>query len=219
MADSLLRVRAGQAEPVDEVLSGVSHGGAVHMETGRSGEPHFQVTVTQPQGGAQAYGDAEAQALSQWDHEAHHDPDNLLEEADAEPHHGHSRPYQLLTVLGLVALAVLTLVFDADIGFTSLTIGLLLALIAPNLQKRATGQITWPEILLICGVSTYVAVMEEMGTIDYVGHSVAGLASPLVAALLLCLIGAIVSAFASSTAACSGRSFRWPCRSFRAARV
>jgi di/tricarboxylate transporter len=42
--------------------------------------------------------------------------------------------------------------------------------------------------------------MEEMGTIDYVGHSVAGLASPLVAALLLCLIGAIVSAFASSTA-------------------
>ncbi len=100
----------------------------------------------------------------------------------------------------LVALAVLTLGFDADIGFTSLTIGLLLALIAPNLQKRATGQITWPEILLICGVSTYVAVMEEMGTIDYVGHSVAGLASPLVAALLLCLIGAIVSAFASSTA-------------------
>jgi di/tricarboxylate transporter len=195
----LLRVRAGQ-EPVDEVLSGVSHGGAVHMETGRSGEPHFQVTVTQPQGGAQAYGDAEAQALSEWDHEAHHDPDNLLEEADAEPHHGHSRPYQLLTVLGLVALAVLTLVFDADIGFTSLTIGLLLALIAPNLQKRATGQITWPEILLICGVSTYVAVMEEMGTIDYVGDSVAGLASPLIAALLLCLIGAIVSAFASSTA-------------------
>jgi di/tricarboxylate transporter len=196
----LLRERAGQAEPVDEVLSEVSAGGAVHVETGRSGEPHVQVTVTPPQGGAQHYGDAEAQALSEWEHEAHHDPDNLLEEPDAEPHHGHSRPYQLLTVLGLVALAVLTLVFDADIGFTSLTIGLLLALIAPNLQKRATSQITWPEILLICGVSTYVAVMEEMGTIDYVGDSVAGLASPLIAALLLCLIGAIVSAFASSTA-------------------
>ena len=39
-----------------------------------------------------------------------------------------------------------------------------------------------------------------MGTIDYVGDSVAGLASPLIAALLLCIIGAIVSAFASSTA-------------------
>ena len=39
-----------------------------------------------------------------------------------------------------------------------------------------------------------------MGTIDFVGNSVAGLASPLTAALLLCFIGAVVSAFASSTA-------------------
>ncbi len=195
----LLKQRAGQADAVDQVLSEASAGGAVHV-AGTPGDPHIQVTVAQPQGGAQIYGDAEAQALSEWKHESHDDPDNLLEEADAEPHHGHSRPYQMLTVLGLVVLAVLTLVFDADIGFTSLTIGLVLALIAPNMQKRATGQITWPEILLICGVSTYVAVMEEMGTIDYVGDSVAGLASPLIAALLLCLIGAIVSAFASSTA-------------------
>jgi di/tricarboxylate transporter len=196
----LLRQRAGQEQAIDKVLTEATAGGPVHLERGPAGEPHIQVTVAQPQGGAQIYGDAEAQALSEWQHEARDDPDNLLEEPDAEPHHGHSRPYQMLTVLGLVALAVLTLVFDADIGFTSLTIGLLLALIAPNMQKRATGQITWPEILLICGVSTYVAVMEEMGTIDYVGDSVAGLASPLIAALLLCLIGAIVSAFASSTA-------------------
>ena len=95
---------------------------------------------------------------------------------------------------------MLTLAFDTDIGFTALTIGLVLALVSPHVQKRAVGQITWPEILLIVGVSTYVGVLQRMGTIDYVGESVAGLASPLVAALLLCLIGAIVSAFASSTA-------------------
>ena len=71
---------------------------------------------------------------------------------------------------------------------------------APNLQKRAMGQVAWPEIMLIVGVSTYVVVLEKMGTISFVGNSVAGLASPLLAALLLCLIGAIVSAFASSTA-------------------
>jgi len=43
-------------------------------------------------------------------------------------------------------------------------------------------------------------VLDKMGTIDFVGHSVAGLASPLAAALLLCFVGAVVSAFASSTA-------------------
>ncbi|MEF7617495.1 SLC13 family permease [Aquincola sp. MAHUQ-54] len=111
-----------------------------------------------------------------------------------------SRAYQAATVAGLLALAVLTLFFKLDIGFVSITIGLLLTLMAPDLQKGALSQVSWPEIMLIVGVSTYVGVMDKMGTIDFVGHSVAGLTSPLMAALLLCFVGAVVSAFASSTA-------------------
>jgi di/tricarboxylate transporter len=174
-------------------------GGRRHTEAAVT-PPH--VSVTTPQGGAGAYGDAEGQAMTEWRHEADNDPDNLLsDEPQPEPiDMKHSRPYQILTLLGLAALAVLTLGFDTDIGFTALTIGFVLSLVRPHMQKRAVGQITWPEILLIVGVSTYVGVLQGMGTIDYVGESVAGLASPLVAALLLCLIGAIVSAFASSTA-------------------
>lgn len=107
---------------------------------------------------------------------------------------------QWATVIGLLALAVLTLFYKQDIGFVSITIGLLLTLAAPQLQKGALGQVSWPEIMLIVGVSTYVGVMQKMGTIDFVGHSVAGLTSPLMAALLLCVVGAVVSAFASSTA-------------------
>lgn len=105
-----------------------------------------------------------------------------------------------LTVFGIILLAVLTLAYNMDIGFVAITIGLALSLLAPNRQKRAVGQVTWPEILLITGVSTYVAVLEKMGTIDWVGLGVADLTSPLTAALLLCFIGAVVSAFASSTA-------------------
>ncbi len=44
----------------------------------------------------------------------------------------------------LVALAVLTLYFKLDIGFVSLTIALALTLIAPDLQKRALGRVSWP---------------------------------------------------------------------------
>ncbi|MEN3275701.1 MAG: hypothetical protein V7631_1491 [Massilia sp.] len=107
---------------------------------------------------------------------------------------------QLATVFGLVALAVATLVYKLDIGFVAITIGLLLSMMAPQVQKRAIGQVSWPEVMLIVGVSTYVGVMEKMGTISFVGTSVASLTSPLMVALLLCFVGAIVSAFASSTA-------------------
>ena len=127
------------------------------------------------------------------------DASSVMEVPSTEPE-TQSKPYRILTVIGLVALAVLTLAFNLDIGFVAITIGLVLSLIAPNLQKRAMGQVSWPEIVLITGVSTYVGVLQAMGTIDFVGHSVAGLTSPLIAALLLCFIGGVVSAFASSTA-------------------
>ena len=126
--------------------------------------------------------------------------ESSLESEPADSASQGSKPHQLITIAGLIALAVLTLVFKLDIGFVSITIGLLLTCMAPNLQKRALSQVSWPEIMLIVGVCTYVGVLEKMGTIDFVGHSVAGLTSPLVAALLLCFVGAVVSAFASSTA-------------------
>ena len=161
--------------------------------------PHIE--ITRPQTGVQVYGDAETEALTEeLALETGQRANALATEDTAAGGAPTSRPYQLATIAGIVGLAVLTLAFNLDIGLTAITIGLVLSLMAPNLQKRAMGQVTWPEIMLITGVSTYVVVLEKMGTITFVGDSVAGLASPLLAALLLCLIGAVVSAFASSTA-------------------
>jgi len=158
------------------------------------------VAVTVPQAGPQVYGDAESEALTEERMLSGHRDDPLatggVTDKPAEGPHW----YRVLTLAGILLLAVLTLAFNLDIGFVAITIGLGLSLIAPNLQKRAMGQVSWPEIMLITGVSTYVVVLEKMGTISFVGDSVAGLASPMLAALLLCFIGAVVSAFASSTA-------------------
>jgi di/tricarboxylate transporter len=158
------------------------------------------INVTRAQEGPQVFGDAEATAQSERAEEIRKGPDSMLESQHAEAASPTQRAYQWITLLGLIVLAVLTLVFKLDIGFVSISIALVLTLMAPNLQKRALGQVSWPEIMLIVGVSTYVGVLQKMGTIDFVGNSVAGLASPLIAALLLCFIGAVVSAFASSTA-------------------
>jgi di/tricarboxylate transporter len=162
--------------------------------------PHVQIAV--PQSGPQIFGDSEAEALSEEIAlETGQKPNRSITERPVEePETPEGGLYQIVTLFGLVALAVLVLAFNLDIGFVAITIGLGLSLIAPTLQKRAMGQVAWPEIMLITGVSTYVVVLEKMGTISYVGDSVAGLASPLLAALLLCFIGAVVSAFASSTA-------------------
>jgi di/tricarboxylate transporter len=185
----LLRRRAEVAEGPEAAAAG----------DGRPApEPRSRVLASSPQQGAQVYGDAELEARTE-ERELERAPGEASEAAEDEQPPP-SRPYQLLTVAGILTLAGLTLFFELDIGFVAITIGLVLSLIAPQLQKRAVGQVPWPEILLITGVGTYVGVLDEMGTIDYVGESVADLASPLLVALLLCFIGAVVSAFASSTA-------------------
>lgn len=160
--------------------------------------PH--VEIARPATGPQIFGDSEAEALSRRiGAEAGGSSNKLVAEVE-EGNEPEGTLYQMVTLAGLVALAVLVLVFNQDIGFVALTIGLGLALWAPTMQKRAMAQVAWPEIMLITGVSTYVAVLEHMGTIDFVGDSVAGMASPLLAALVLFFVGAVVSAFASSTA-------------------
>jgi di/tricarboxylate transporter len=107
---------------------------------------------------------------------------------------------QLVTILGLIALAVISLGFKVDVGFVSITIAIVLALVSPAAQKGAVNKISWSTVLLICGMLTFVGVLEEAGTIKFVSSGVANLGMPLLAALLICYIGAIVSAFASSTA-------------------
>jgi Na+/H+ antiporter NhaD/arsenite permease-like protein len=107
---------------------------------------------------------------------------------------------QIATLVGLAALALFSLVLDLDVGFISMTVAVVLALLSPKAQKGAISQISWSTVLLIGGVLTFVGVLQEAGTVEYVGNAVAGLGMPLLVALLLCYIGAIVSAFASSTA-------------------
>ena len=107
---------------------------------------------------------------------------------------------QILTLVGLAVLAVLALVFKLDIGFVAITVAVVLALFSAAKHKGAVSQISWSTVLLIAGVLTFVFVLQEAGTIDYVGDAVTGLGVPLLVALLLCYIGGVVSAFASSTA-------------------
>jgi di/tricarboxylate transporter len=105
----------------------------------------------------------------------------------------------VLTLLGLAALAVGALAFGLDVGFTALAVAALLSLASPASAKAAVGQVAWPTVLLICGIVTFVSLMEKVGTIDWLGNLVTTIGSPLLAAIIICLIGAVVSAFASTT--------------------
>jgi di/tricarboxylate transporter len=105
---------------------------------------------------------------------------------------------QVLTLLGLIALGVGVLVFELNVGLVAITIAVMLTILFPKDQARAVDQIHWSTVLLICGVVTYIAVLQKGGAVTYVGDSVSSIGAPLVGALLLCYVGGVVSAFAST---------------------
>ncbi|MFI7133462.1 SLC13 family permease [Nonomuraea sp. NPDC050153] len=104
-----------------------------------------------------------------------------------------------LTLVGLLVLAVGALVFDLDIGFLALAVAVTLTLIFPSAARGTVDKISWGTVLLVGGIVTYVSLLQDQGTVKWLGDGVAHVGAPLLAAFLICLIGAVVSAFASTT--------------------
>jgi di/tricarboxylate transporter len=107
---------------------------------------------------------------------------------------------QVLTLIAFVGVATVALVFDKNIGFVSITAAVILAMLAPQEHKDAVKQIAWPTVLLVAGVSTYATILTTAGSPEFVGNWAAGLGAVAIGALVLCYVGGVVSAFASSTA-------------------
>ncbi len=168
----LSRERAGEAEVA---LIGERAGAATRSATRArpAGEPHSAVEAQRSVGGATTT-----------------DDDGGATRLDAR---------RTATLVGLGALIVGALGFDLDVGFTALTIAVVLTLVFPADAKGAVEKISWPTVLLIGGIVTYVNLLQDQGVVDWLGERVADVGVPLVAALLICLIGAVVSAFASTT--------------------
>jgi di/tricarboxylate transporter len=107
---------------------------------------------------------------------------------------------QILTIGLMLCIIVGGVGFGLDVGFLALTAAVILALVSPEDASRGLIEIGWGVILLIGGMVTYINMLDNAGVIDELAVSVAGIGTPLFAALLMLFIAAIVSAFASTNA-------------------
>lgn len=105
---------------------------------------------------------------------------------------------QLCTLIVILVVAVAAFIFGLNIGFVALAAAVALHLIFPASSGKAEQRIAWGVVLLVCGIVTYVAALQRYGTVEAAGRGIAGLSGPLVTGLLLCVVGAVTSAFASS---------------------
>jgi di/tricarboxylate transporter len=101
---------------------------------------------------------------------------------------------RVFTLIGLLGLGVAALIYNLNVGLVSITVAVALALLSPKSQKGAVDGISWSTVL------PYIGVLQEAGAVDFIGNGVSQIGIPLLGALLVCYVGGIVSAFASSAA-------------------
>jgi di/tricarboxylate transporter len=117
---------------------------------------------------------------------------------------GPMQPHQtatLLCLLGLVPgiIGSALVGYQVDIGVVLLALGVLLALLDPSPGARAFARIDWSTAFVVCGIVTYVAVLQKLDAVNLLGRQAMAIGTPFLAALVICMIAALVSAFASTT--------------------
>lgn len=105
----------------------------------------------------------------------------------------------ILTMAALVVLGPIIIKRNFDVGLTALAVGAVLTLFFPKSAKGSVMQIAWPTILLVGGIVTYISMLERHGIIKWLGDMAAGLGNPKFSSIIILFIGALVSAFASTT--------------------
>ncbi|SCL32712.1 transporter, UIT1 family [Micromonospora rhizosphaerae] len=150
-------------------------GGAVAVSEGSAGSPVPAQATRSSGGGTSTTLPAEAEAPLRLDRD------------------------RIMTVVGLLGLAIAALFYDLNVGMVAVTVAAILTLLSPESARNAVNHVAWPTVLLVCGIVMYVGVMQEIGTIKWLGEEVATIGAPLMAALVICFIGGAVSAFASTT--------------------
>lgn len=102
-----------------------------------------------------------------------------------------------LTYAAMAALLV-TALMGVDVGVAATCLGTLLLVVSPRFVQPAMKAISWPAVLLVCGIVTYMGVLAANGTIDYMGGKAAEIPWPLLTALVMFVAVGMISAVGSS---------------------
>lgn len=107
--------------------------------------------------------------------------------------------YQFMTLVGILLMVVLVVGFELNMGFTALTIALLLGCADVKNQNAILAKVPWTVILLVAGIVSFVGVLDTIGTIGFVSDQISKFANPVMATLGASYLGGFVSVFASTT--------------------
>jgi Na+/H+ antiporter NhaD/arsenite permease-like protein len=106
---------------------------------------------------------------------------------------------QLLTLTAIAALILGVTIFKADTGFLALTLAAVLTLLNAADQEAAIKAVPWNAIIMVCGVSVLISILQETGGLDLFITLLAGISTPANVTGIIAFVTGLVSAYSSSS--------------------
>jgi len=115
--------------------------------------------------------------------------------ADPEP----NRAYMWCSGLGFVAFVLLVVIAKADVGVSAMCLVALLQIAFRPSERALLSRLPWSAMLLLCGLLTYLGLMQKVGTIDSIAAVLHGLGAGTALVLVLAYLTAMLCNIESST--------------------
>jgi di/tricarboxylate transporter len=110
-----------------------------------------------------------------------------------------NRAYMWCSGLGFVAFVLLVVVAKADVGVSAMCLVALLQIAFHPNERALLSRLPWSSMLLLCGLLTYLGLMQKIGTIDSIAKVLHGLGAGIALVLVLAYLTAILCNIESST--------------------
>ncbi|MFE9008453.1 SLC13 family permease [Streptomyces sp. NPDC007875] len=111
-----------------------------------------------------------------------------------------SHASRVLTLVCLLAVVVLSVGFDVNIGYLGVTAAVLQQLVLRLEPNDIISRIPWNVVLLIGGLLTYIGLMQDLGAFTRISDLLRVEGAPMLSLLVLCYIAGVTSFAASSIA-------------------
>jgi di/tricarboxylate transporter len=121
----------------------------------------------------------------------------VVEAHDDEPRPGLA--YMVCSGVALVAFLLLVVVAKTDVGVTAMCLAALQQIAFRPAERALLARIPWNSILLLCGLLTYLGLMQEIGTMESIAHILRHLGTGALLILVIAYLTALLCNIESST--------------------
>ncbi len=107
---------------------------------------------------------------------------------------------EIFTVLAIAFLIIGVVIFKMDVGFLAIILAVLLTIAGAADGEEEMKSVPWNVVMMVCGVSTLVSIVEKAGGMGILITWIAGISNSRNVAGVLAFVAGIVSSFSSSSA-------------------